>query len=365
MKTLLLSSQDIARIVHAIGLDRLMDETIDGIAHACLTFDPRQYSVPVRDGFSYDDEHKGLLEWMPVIRFRDRVMMKLVAYHPGNPQQHNLPTVLSTAVTFDTLSGHATSIIDATFLTSLRTGAASAVASEILAPRDSKTLGLIGAGAQAVTQLHALSRRFDLETVFINDIDPKACNTFTSRARIAGIDTRVEVTPVEDIVREADIICTATSIDVGKGPLFDDTESKPAVHINAVGSDFPGKTELPRALLKRSLVCPDFREQAVAEGECQELAADEIGPDLVELVKKREHFAAYRDKSTVFDSTGWAMEDFVAGNILARLARENGLGMPVEMECISADPKDPYGFIERYAIGEGRPLKNRLHSAWS
>lgn len=363
MKTLLFSSHDIARIVQSVGLDRLMDDAINGISSACRTFDDTSYSVPVRGGFSYNDEHKGLLEWMPVIEFRNQVMMKLVAYHPRNPQQQNIPTVLSTAVTFDTSNGHTTKIVDATFLTSLRTGAASAVASSILAPPESRILGLVGAGTQAVTQLHGLSRIFEFEKILVNDVDAKSSDSFADRALFAGITTPVEVASLEHIVKTSDILCTATSIDVGMGPLFNDLELKPAVHINAVGSDFPGKTELPLPLLRRGLVCPDFREQAIQEGECQQLSATEIGPDLVTLLKDRDTYKSYRKKTTIFDSTGWAMEDFVCLDILTRLGVEVGCGTYIELECVADDPKNPYGFIEKFQLGSDRLLANALRHA--
>lgn len=346
MKTLLLSSGDIADIVRAVGIDRLMDHAIDGIAEACRDYDDGQYEVPVRDGFSYKGHSTGLVEWMPLLHQNRQVALKLVAYHPDNPDRLKLPTVLSTAISFDTKSGHAECIVDATFLTSIRTGAASAVASRVLASPSSRTLGLVGAGAQAVTQLHGLSRVFDIETVLISDTDKLACASFADRVGILGLSASIETRPVADIVREADIICTATSIDVGAGPVLPDGNFKPGVHINAVGSDFPGKTELPLALLERSLVCPDFREQAVCEGECQQLDVHDIGPDLVELVKRESEFAHARSRASVFDSTGWALEDYVTLNILQRLAQEYDFGQRIQFETVSADPKNPFGFLD-------------------
>ena len=346
MKTLLLSSEDIARTVRAVGVDRLLDDVITGLESACLNFTSDTYDVPVRAGFSYEHEHVGLLEWMPIIRHGDRVAMKLVAYHPENPQRYQLPTILSTALVFDTRHGHVDCIVDATFLTSIRTGAASAVASGVLASPSSKTVGLVGAGAQAVTQLHALTRRFDIEHVNITDCDAGSSASFAERVALAGVDCRIEVTDIDRVVGDADILCTATSIDAGSGPLFDGLPYRRHLHVNAVGSDFPGKTELPLTLLQDSLVCPDFNAQALAEGECQQLEVDEIGPDLATLVKQRQHYAAHRAVPTVFDSTGWALEDLVCVEILWQLAQEHGFGRPVELESISVDPKSPYGFLD-------------------
>ena len=355
MSTLLFSEGEIAKIVRAVGFDRLMDEIVCDLRQHCLDFDAASYSIPVRSGFFYENKGcHGLIEWMPVIRYGDSVVMKIVGYHPDNPRQSSLPSVISSIVTLDTHTGEASSIIDGTFLTSLRTGAASAVASEVLADTDAKTLGLIGAGAQAVTQAHALCRQYDFSRILINDVDIVACNSFAHRASYAGISVPIEATTVDAIVDQADIICTSTSIGVEKGPLFDDCRLKPNVHINAVGSDFPGKIELPLELLKRSLVCPDFPDQAVREGECQQLAPDHIGPSLVELVQDSDRYSTYRDSSTVFDSTGWALEDLIAANVLTRLGAETRCGLPVELACLGDDAKNPYGFIDRYLEQEER-----------
>lgn len=352
MKTRLFAREEISQIVNAVGFDRLMDDTISGLADACNIFEPAAHAIPVRSGFSYDDrDSKGLVEWMPVIRYGDRVVIKLVGYHPDNPKKFRLPTVLSTVIVFDTRTGHATSIIDGTFLTSLRTGAASAVASVVLARPDSNVLGLIGAGAQSVTQLHAISRRFRLNKVLIFDTDVSACTTFSDRAACAGVLLPVEVLPVQDVLSRADILCTSTSVDVGAGPLFEDQELVAGAHINAVGSDFPGKIELPQALLKRSLVCPDFRAQAMAEGECQQLREADIGPELPELVKEHDQYAAFRGHTTVFDSTGWALEDLVMADILTDLGSEIGIGRSIALECIGQDPRNPYGFIASQSAG--------------
>jgi ornithine cyclodeaminase/alanine dehydrogenase-like protein (mu-crystallin family) len=355
MTTLLFSESEIASVVRAVGFDRLMDETIDGIRKACIEFSPDTYSIPVRTGFFYEKNNcHGLIEWMPVIRYGDRVVVKLVGYHPDNPRQFDLPTVISSIVTLDTHTGQASSIVDGTFLTSVRTGAASAVASSVLAVPDSSTLGLVGAGAQAVTQLHALSRQYPITKVLIHDTDIIACNSFAHRASYAGISIPVEPTTVAAIIEKSDIICTSTSINIGHGPLFDDGDLKDSVHINAVGSDFPGKTELPLSLLQRSLVCPDFPDQAVREGECQQLSADQIGPSLVDLVQGHDRYSDYRSSPTVFDSTGWALEDLIAADILTRLGKEAGCGTNVDLACLSADAKNPYGFVDRYLEQEER-----------
>jgi ornithine cyclodeaminase/alanine dehydrogenase-like protein (mu-crystallin family) len=165
------------------------------------------------------------------------------------------------------------------------------------------------------------------------------------------VDIRPAV--VEEVCRGADIICTATSVANGAAPVLPDRGLQPWLHVNAVGSDFPGKTELPLELLQRSLVCPDYLPQARREGECQQLPAAAIGPDLVQLVQNSTRYETHRANSTVFDSTGWALEDYVAVRIFQSLAAELQCGTELELVDLGLDPKSPYALADPVATGAG------------
>jgi ornithine cyclodeaminase/alanine dehydrogenase-like protein (mu-crystallin family) len=240
-----------------------------------------------------------------------------------------------------------TAMVDGTFLTALRTGAASAVASAILGDPHSRTVGLIGCGAQAVTQLHALSRVFPIERVYLFDTDAAVLAGFAGRIRSAGMaDIHCVSTGRRQVVENADILCTQTSVAIGEGPVIEDAGLKPSLHINAVGSDFPQKLELPRSILERAFVCADFPEQAMREGECQQLEAAKIGASLVELVEGADHYAQWRERLTVFDSTGWALEDHAALGVVLRHAEALGVGTRTELAGSSNDPYNPYAFLD-------------------
>ena len=146
MLTMIVGRDDVARIVEAVGLDALMDEMIDRLSAAITSFDETTTRVRARDGFHYQEPDLGLLEWMPVMQTGEATTIKVVGYHPLNPTLHDLPTILSTISVYETGSGHLKGLADGTFLTALRTGAASAVASRVLARRNSKVLGLVGCG---------------------------------------------------------------------------------------------------------------------------------------------------------------------------------------------------------------------------
>lgn len=346
MKTTIYSADDLRTIVNHLGFEQLMDETISTLESTFRDYSADKYSIPPRDGFEYKKPDTGLIEWMPTMANSEQVVLKLVGYHPSNPVKRSLPSVLSTALLMDTQTGHANSIIDCTFLTALRTGAASAIASKILASANAKVLGLIGCGAQAVTQLQALSRVFEIKQVFIYDTNLKISQSFKQRIAQIGLGhIRVTICSLNELTQSAEIICTTTSVDVAAGPVFVDENLHSAVHVNAVGADFPGKTEVPLSLLKRSIVTPDFREQARIEGECQVLTENQIGPDFLDIVKSPEQYLAAKSVPTVFDSTGWALEDFVMVNMFVRYGQQLGLGEQMQLASTATDPNDPYSFI--------------------
>ena len=349
-KTLLLTKKDINSILNEYGVDKVMDDLIHKLDLAIQEYDPSNIHIPIRDGFNYTTPLTGLVEWMPVYQKGKDVVIKIVGYHPNNPAKFNLPTILSTISTYDTSTGHLKSLIDGVLLTALRTGASSAVITKVLAHPDSKTLGLIGAGAQAVTQLHALSRMFDLEKVLIYDIDQATMASFESRIESLNLNCQIIHSDIKSIVEQSDIICTETSIDVGAGPLFDNINSKPHVHINAVGSDFPGKVEIPLSLLKESKVIPDFLDQALIEGECQRLDQEYIFDDWVKILKNRKDYTHLQNERTVFDSTGWALEDFVVSNLFTSYAAQKGIGALMEIENLSTDVKNPYASVNHSSV---------------
>ena len=347
LQTLILTVEDTRQIVEYVGLDALMDETITRLTQAFKQFDPAQTVVPVRTGFSYEHPHVGLVEWMPLFEKHRQIVVKAVGYHPNNPDLYKLPTVLSTISAYDPASGHLSAVIDGTFLTALRTGAASAIATQHLASPSSHTLGLIGAGAQAVTQLHGLSRCFDLKQLLVFDSDPAVSQSFSKRIACIGLEhLDIRQAEIAEIVATADILCTATSVAVDDGPVFPDQKLKPWLHVNAVGADFPGKFELPLSLLDRSFVCPDFRDQAICEGECQQFKdLNKIGAELSKVVKNPDLYRHHQQQFTVFDSTGFALEDQVAMNMLLDYAHKLQVGTLVELESATAEAKNPYSFV--------------------
>jgi L-lysine cyclodeaminase len=346
-KVLLLSHEDVLLVLQSVGVDAFMDAMIARVRDALRSSADSGVEVVARGGFSFDGPCRGLVEWMPVLVPPAAVIVKMIGYHPDNRLHFDLPTIVGTTGLYDGRTGSLRALIDGTVMTAVRTGAASAVASQVLAIPDARSLGLIGCGGQAVTQLHALSRLYAFTRILAYDVDPTVAASLAARVERLGLT--VTAVPRATIEREADIICTQTSALPGAEPVLDAAHLKPWVHVNAVGSDSVGKVELPQELLEASLVCPDFLEQAVVEGECQRVAAERIGPDLSTLVKHPERYVEWRQRRTVFDSTGFALEDAVAMDLLLHAASRLALGREISLEGAGRDSLNPYATATRIA----------------
>jgi ornithine cyclodeaminase len=343
LATRLLGADDLSQLVRRVGRDELMDLMIDRLRSRFAQHDPAEVQARDRDGFRYDKPALGLLEWMPTHEVGGPVVIKMVGYHPTNPLQRRLPSVIATSSMWDTETGHLLAITDATLLTAVRTGAASGIATDILARPGPVTVGVVGLGAQAVTQLHAISRVRPIERIIAIDVDEEVASSFPRRVAFLDADVLVEgPARAATILGDVDVLCTCTSVDIDAGPVVADADVRPWLHVNAVGADVPGKTELPETLLRRAFVVPDVLTQCLAEGECQQLPTQLIGPELADVVARAGEHRARRDEVTVFDSTGWAVEDDVALRLALELATEHGLGTDIELECLPADPHDPY-----------------------
>lgn len=340
MNTLILTHKDMATLVATVGHHQLMDALIQELEHAFQTHDTKTNEIPARSGFLFPKPDYGVLEWMPSHRIQQDVTVKTVVFHPSNPSRYGIPTVMATIAKYDVPSGHLAALMDGVFPTALRTGAASAVASKHLARKGPLNLAMIGCGFQSVTQIHAISRVLEIEKVYAYDIIPERAKSL--QERLAFLNIEITAADLATCEANADIICTATSAAIGDPPVIEAQHLSPWCHINAIGSDMPGKLELPRHILEQALVVPDFLEQARIEGECQRLEPSEIGPSLTEILHQPERLAQAKQGISVFDSTGFALEDQVVADLVYRLATEHGLGQKLQIELLDQDPFNPY-----------------------
>ena len=339
METLLIRQGDVTVLLKEFGGDKIMDMVIERLDLAFRLSAETDCHTPARDGF-VRPQVAGVLEWMTHHQRGDAVTIKSVAYSPRNPVRHELPTITGVVARFDDETGCLTALTDGIFLTAVRTGAASAIASRLLAEPNSRVLGLVGAGAQAVTQAHAMSRVFPLTRILVHDTDPAHAASFAGRVGFLGLDVRV--VSLTELEAASDIICTATSVEVNAGPVIQGVNLTDHVHINAIGADLPGKIEVPVHVLRNALVVPDHIEQARREGECQQLPDVDMEFTLSDLCRQPDIAQAYRGRRTVFDSTGFALEDHVALDVVLELATAAGVGQSVRLEYLPSDVLDPY-----------------------
>jgi ornithine cyclodeaminase len=262
--------------------------------------------------------------------------VKVVSVHPGNPGR-GLPTVQALVVALDAATGRPLAIMEGGWLTGLRTGAASGVATDLLARPDADALALLGAGFQARFQAEAVAAVRALRAVRVYSRDPGRRERFASelQAHLAEGGHRAEVSPAGsagEAVRGADIVCAATT---SAEPVFEGADLAPGAHVNGVGSYRLDMRELPLGLLRSARVFVDSRE--AAEAEAGDLApAVEEGtlswaglPELGEALLGRAPGRLHPRGQTVFKSVGLAVQDAAVAGLVARRARELGLGLPL------------------------------------
>jgi len=251
--------------------------------------------------------------------------VKWVNCHPQNPTRHGLPTVLGMYILSDPSTGAPLAVMDATYLTAARTGAAAGVASKFLARDDSRSVGLIGCGVQAHTALAALRVVFDTLDVVAHDRDSGAAERFAA-----------EVGGRAATAREAagcDIVCTLTP---SRAPVVERAWVRPGTHINALGADGPGKQELEVEILQDAKVVIDDLHQAEGGGEINvaltrgELRVGDLYGGLGEVVAGLKAGREADGEITVFDSTGLAIQDVAVARLVYDSAREQGLGRSVD-----------------------------------
>jgi len=341
VETLVLDVDDIARVLDEVGLDRFYDELIEALRSEIAAFDPARVEDQIRAGFNYAQPEHGLVEWMPTMVLGDVVSVKTVGYHPENPVRRGLPSVLATTALYDTTTGALVGLSEATLMTALRTGAASAVVTDAIVAQKPIVLGVVGCGTQAVTQIHAISRVRPIERLVVTDVSPQNAHSLGDRLPEGlPVPEIVGRRDFDRLVGDLDVLCTCTSVAIDGEPVVSLEHARPELHVNAVGADFPGKTELDLDDVRRSVVIPDVVDQCMIEGESQRLDRSELGPTMTEVLIGGG--LGLGDKLTVFDSTGWGFEDLVSARLFHAHAGRLGLGKRLSLQRTPMDPYDPY-----------------------
>ncbi|GHG23734.1 ornithine cyclodeaminase [Paracoccus aerius] len=326
------------RLVLHVGIERMMVELTDAIEA-----DFRRW--PQFDKTPRVASHSdiGVIELMPTSDGQ-QYGFKYVNGHPGN-MRRGLQTVTAFGVLADVATGYPVMLSEMTILTALRTAATSAMAAKWLAPRDARAMAMIGNGAQAEFQALAMKAVCGIEEVRLYDIDPAA--TRKCAANLAGRGLRVvPCNSAEDAILGAQIITTCTA-DKQYATILTDNMVGGGVHINAVGGDCPGKTELAPAILHRAGIFVEYPPQTRIEGEIQQLDPDHPVTELWQVIAGQAPGRTGPSQVTLFDSVGFAIEDFSAlRHIHARL-RGTGFFQDLDMIADPDDPRDLFGMICR------------------
>ena len=283
----------------------------------------------------------GVIELMPI---SDHALYSF-KYVNGHPKNHRfgLSTVMAFGVLADVDTGVPTLVSELTLTTALRTAATSAVAARALARPDSKRMALIGNGAQSEFQALAFHHLLGITEFHLFDVDPAATDKLMANLDRMGL-TAKRFASTREAVRGCDIVTTVTADKTNATILVPDM-IEPGMHINGVGGDCPGKTELHADVLRMGRVFCEFEPQSRIEGDMQQMPADFAVTELWNVLAGTATGRQAGSDVTVFDSVGFALEDFSALRYMRDLAVELGVEEEISLIPELANPKNLFGCL--------------------
>jgi len=314
-----------------------MAQTVEIVKQAFAQLSNGDAEVPVRTQLEIAS-HNGVALFMPAYLSKsDQLGIKVVSVFPHNVER-GIPTINALVIVVDAETGRPTAVMDGTYLTALRTGAASGAATDLLARHEARVAAILGAGVQGRTQLEAVCEVRPIEKVWVFDIDRATAGAYVDEMRLRGgrIPTEIVVaSSATEAVRDADIICTTTT---SRSPVFDAADVRPGTHINAVGAFTPDTQEIPDEIVGRALLFVDSREACWAEAgdliipRTRGLISEpDIRAELGEVVAGTKQGRPNDRAITLFKSVGNAVQDVAVAAMVLRAAEQLGLGTEVEV----------------------------------
>jgi len=315
--TILLTQNEVESLIN-------MDEAISVVEEAFRLYALGKAQMPPKVYLTFKS---GDLRAMPAY-LMNYAALKWVNSHPGNPER-GLPTVMAILILNDPDTGFPLAVMDATYLTSIRTGAASGVASKYLARKDSKVFGFVGCGRQSYFQFDALRNIFEIELVKAYDINKSAMKRFSEHCEKLGFECKsCEIKEVCD----CDVLTTTTP---SNKPIVKLNWLNEGLHINAIGADGPGKQELEIDILKNAKIVVDDIEQSIHGGEINVamstgmLDRESIFATLGEVVAQLKPGRESYEEITIFDSTGLAIQDLAVAKVVFENAVKRKVGREI------------------------------------
>ncbi|MBK5091808.1 ornithine cyclodeaminase [Burkholderia sp. R-69927] len=327
------------QLVADIGVPRFLGELADAIHADYLRWQEFDKSPRVAC-----HSNVGVIELMPVAD-SNLFAFKYVNGHPVNAER-GIHTVMAFGALADVHTGYPSFLSELTLTTALRTAATSAMVAKVLARPDSRTMALIGNGAQSEFQAIAFHILLGIEEIRVFDVDPRATDKLISN--LAGYPQLrvVRASSTADAVRGADIVTTVTA-DKAYATIITPDMIEPGMHLNAVGGDCPGKTELHADVLRMASVFVEFEPQTRIEGDIQQLPGDFPVVEFWRVLRGEAAGRKHTDQVTVFDSVGFALEDYSALRYLHGLALARNAGTQVALIPPSVDPKNLFDTLAR------------------
>ena len=287
----------------------------------------------------------GVIELMPTSD-HETYGFKYVNGHPSNPAR-GYQTVTAFGVLAEVHNGYPTFLAEMTILTALRTAATSALAARALARPDSQVMAMIGTGSQAEFQALAFRTALGIDRLRVFDVDPDAVAKLARNLLPLGFTIEVAGS-VAEALDGADVVTTCTA-DKARATVVADELVRPGMHLNAIGGDCPGKTELDPAILDRSAVFVEYTPQTRIEGEIQQRGDDFAVTELWQVLAEQAPGRTGAEQVTVFDSVGFAIEDFSA----LRYVRDRVVGtqyaQQIDLVADPDDPKDLFGLVGAFS----------------
>ena len=332
------SVDNMMRIVWDIGVERMITELAAYIEEDFLRWELFDKTPRI-----VAHSAEGVIELMPT---SDGATygFKYVNGHPKNVRE-GLQTVTAFGVLSHVDSGYPMLISEMTILTALRTAATSALAGKLLALHGARTMAIIGAGAQCEFQALAFKALCGIKTVRLYDIDTVATRKAARNLSEAGIGV-VPCRTREEAILGAEIVTTCTA-DKRRATILTDNMIGAGVHINAIGGDCPGKTELHRDILLRSGIFVEYAPQTRIEGEIQQLDPDYPVTELWQVIAGKAPGRRDEREITLFDGVGFAIEDFSALRYIRDQLPRTGHYVKLDLLADPDDPRDLFGMLLR------------------
>ncbi|MGD1997218.1 MAG: hypothetical protein PVH62_10650 [Anaerolineae bacterium] len=311
-----------------------MRQAVETMKAAFAQLSTGKAEVPLRTALEVP-RHNGVTLFMPAyLATDDQMAVKIVSVFNDNPEK-DLPLIHALVVVVDAKTGRPAAVMDGTYLTALRTGAASGAATDLLARQDSRIVAIFGAGAQGRTQLEAVCAVRPIQEAWVYDIVGGQASAYADEmSRHLSVPVKIAETPSE-AVRQADIICTSTT---SSSPVFDDHDIQAGTHINAVGAYTAEMQEIPTETVLRAKVVIDHREASLAEAgdlliplQKGLMTEEDIHAELGEIVSGTAPGRTSAEEITLFKSVGVAVQDVAAAGAVLEAAQRLELGSEVTL----------------------------------